>query len=805
MATDRGTGDVAFALRTLARNPGFATIVIATLAIGIGGTTAMFSAVDAVMLRPLPYSQPGRLVRLYQTDVAHPRDRGFVTPVHFLAYRDGMSSFEAAAAIRTYDEQGADVGTGESVRRIRLLPVSADYFDVVRVHPQLGRAFQRDDETGAAVVVLSHHLWEEQFRADPAAIGRTLTMNAVPYTVAGVMPADYADPITPGIDAWVPLDMRPGRDASNADNHYITTIARLRAPIAIAQAQAELDALGVQLSERYPSARDARARLYPLQEDIVGSSSRVLEILLGAVGLVLLLVCVNVANLLLVRSSDRAREFAVRSALGAERGRLIRQMSIESVTLALMGDVAGLGVAKLAMLSIVALGAGAIPRLNDLSLDPRILVFSLAVATLSAVVFGLAPAIRVSRTQPADVLRGQGRSSTGGVAQVRLREWLVVAQVALALVLLVGTGLLLSSLKQLHEVDLGVRPDGVFTFELHLPGARYDSLARARFYDDLPAKLAALRGVRAVGSISRLPSTGPYHVWGTQAMTGPFASTRRGNLGAQQRVIAGDYFKAAGIPLLEGRLFDAHDDATAPLRVIVSKMLANRLFPNVDPIGQRIRPGGRTAEIIGVVGDVSLDNEGAAAPYVYHAHRQFAGDRNWALTQVVATSSTPAGLSDEIRRTVASLDPELVVHRPMMLDEVIGRGAAERVLTTRILAAFAGIAIGLAALGLFGMLSYGVRLRAREFGIRMALGAHASSIRSMVLRQGLVVTAIGVAAGTVSAAGLARLMTSVLFHVRPLDPVVLLGAVGLLTGVAAVAALLPAHRATNVEPKSVLD
>jgi putative ABC transport system permease protein len=805
MSTERGTGDISFALRTIARNPGFAAVVVATLAIGIGATTAVFSAVNAVMLRPLPYSQPGQLVRLYQADVHYPLDKGFLTPVHFLDLRRDLSMVDGVAATLTYDEVGADVGTGNSVRRVRALPVSSDYFEVMRVRPELGRGIRQDEETGATAVVLSHRLWLEQFSGDPSAVGRALTMNGAPYTVVGVMPEQFQDPIVSNVDAWIPVNLTPGRDVSNADNHYFTSIVRLKPTVTIEQAQAELGTLMQRLEQKYPNAKDATAHYVPLHEDIVGSSSRVLEILLGAVGLVLLLVCVNVANLLLVRSSDRAREFAVRSALGAERSRLVRQMAVESVVLALAGDIGGLIVAKLAMRAIVALGAGSIPRLASLSLDPVLLVFSIGVSTVAAILFGLAPAIRVARTQPADVLRGQSRSSTSGVGQVRLREWLVVAQVALALVLLVGTGLLISSLRHLHDLDLGIRSAGVGTFELHLPAARYDSTARAQFYDDLPSRIEAIPGVVAAGGISRLPVTGSYHTWGTTAKTGPLANTRRGNIGANQRVIAGDYFRAMHIPLIAGRVFDAHDDATAPSRAVVSKTLVNELFPGTNPIGQTIRTAGRDYEIIGVVGDVALDNEGTERPYVYHAHRQFAGDRNWSLTQVVETSSAVPDLDERVRKLVQSLDPALVVYKPMLLDDVIGRGEAERVLTARILAAFAGISIVLAALGLFGLLSYGVRLRAREFGIRMALGAHAASIRSMVMRQAVVVTAIGLLFGVAGAAGASKLMTSVLFHVRPLDPVVVLGATTLLASVALVATLLPARRATSVEPRSVLD
>jgi putative ABC transport system permease protein len=797
-------GDVSFSLRTLSRNPGFASVAVLTLAIGIGGTTAVFSAVDAVLLQPLPYQQPGQLVRLFQNDVKHLDDRGFVTPVHYLAFRQRMSSFEATAAVRTYDETGADIGTGDHARRVRLLPTSADYFDVVRVHPQLGRGFNSDEENGAAVVVVSHHLWEEQLHGDVTAVGRTMTMNGKPYTVVGVMPDGFSDPLAGAVDAWVPVDVGPGRDPSNSDNHYFTVIARLRPATPIARAQAELDGVAIALAKQYPDAKDARARLYPLKEDIVGSSSRALEIMLGAVALVLVLVCVNIANLLLVRGSERAQEFALRSALGAERTRLVRQMLIESLTLALAGDIAGLVVARLAMSAIVALGAGTIPRLATLTLDVRLLAFSLVVATGSAVLFGLAPALRVARTQPGDVLRGQSRSTTGGAKQLRLREWLVVSQVALAFVLLVGAGLLLSSFEHIRQVELGVKTNGVLTFELHLPSARYDSTARGQFYDRFAAAVEAIPGVRAAGGVSKLPATGRYHTWGVQAMTGPLANTKRGGGAADQRVISGDYLQAVGIPVLKGRAFGTQDNVAAPNRVLVSKSLADDLFPNADAIGQQIRTGGRVREIIGVVGDVAVDNEGRPQWYVYHAHRQFAGDRNWALTQVIALRDPHQTLQPAIRRLLSSLDPELVMYKPMMLDDVIGNGAAQRVFTLRILMAFAAVALGLAALGLFGVLSYGVRLRAREFSIRMALGAEQGSIRGMILRQGLTVTAIGLAIGIAGALLLSRFMASVLFKVSPLDPFVLGGAVVLMSVVGGLAAYVPAHRATASDPRAAL-
>ncbi len=808
--------DVAYALRNLARNPGFAAVVILTLALGIGGTTAVFSAVDAVLLKPLPFQEPGQLVRVYGHGVQNPGAHNFVTPVHYIEYREQLASLEGLAAILTYNQTGADIGSGDAARRIRTLPTSANYFDVLRVHPTLGRAYQVDGEygtgiednvDGAPMVVLSHDLWEREFRGDPAAIGQSLLMSGRRYEVLGVMPKGFTDPVVGAVDAWVPIDLRQGRDPNEANNHYLSLIGRVRAGVPLAQAQDELDRLSLRLAEQYPSARDERAHFYPLKEDIVGAStSRSLQIMLGAVGFVLLLVCVNVANLMLVRGSERTREFAVRSALGAGRMRIVRQLLAESLTLAVAGALAGLLVARLAMQAIVALGAGNIPRLGGLSFNPWLLVFALVLSGGCAVLFGLTPAIRAARVQPGDALRDQSRANSSGARSLRAREWLVVSQVAIAFVLLVGAGLLLSSFQKISHVELGVHTDGVLTFQLNLPASQYDSTARVNFFESFAEQVAALPGVKAAGGISRLPATGAYHQWGVRALSGPLTgdNDRNGIGGAQNRVVSGDYFRAVGIPVKAGRTFDAGDDSHAPDRVVISQSLAARLFPGTSALGQRLRTGGRESEVIGVVGDVAVTNEGTEDMYVYHAHRQFAGDRNWPLSQVIATTGSPMSLQPKIREILSAADPRLVMYQPALLDEVVGAGAAQRLFIMRILVIFAAIALALSALGLFGVLSYGVKLRAREFGIRMALGAQRQSIGAMVMRQAMTVVAVGVAIGLAAALPLSRLMAALLFRVSPLDPRVIAGSIAFTVLVAAVAAYLPAHRATGVNPRSIM-
>jgi predicted permease len=805
--------DARFALRVLRQRPTFTVTAVLTLALGIGGTTAVFSAVDAVLIKPLPYGQPGRLVRLYYVDTRHKFDRSFVTPVHYLAYRDRMKSFEHLAALNTYGESGGDI-TGDDdgavgARRIHVLSVSREYFDVLRSPMAAGRPFDAQDEASGRAVILSDALWRDRFRRDPSAIGRTLTMNGVPFVITGVMPAGFADPVVIGgaVDAWVPIDLAPGRDLSNTGNHYFTVIGRLRPGVTIAAAQAELDALGVQLSNEYPDTKHTGGSLTPLKEDVVGRSSRALQLMLAAAFAVLLLVCVNVANLLLVRGSERGREFALRGALGAGETRIVRQLLMESLVLALAGDVAGLIVAQLAMRGIVALGGGSIPRLTALSLDPRILGFSILISSACAVACGLVPAIRAGRSDPNETLRGGGgesRASTDGRSHARLRSVLVVSQVALAFVLVAAAGLLLASVRRLRDLDLGIRAEKVLTFELHLPEARYDSTARARTYEEVARRLESIPGVSAAGGVSKLPATGHYNVWGVRALSGPIAGTAQDNIEAENRAISGDYFKAAGIRIVAGRAFNAGDVPSARRRVIVSHSLAKRLYPGVDPIGQTISAGNASCEIVGVVSDVSVDAEGLAEDFVYHPHTQFAGDRNWALAQVVSTTTSPEAIEADVRRVVAAMDPQLVMYHPISLAEAIGRGEAQRTFTLRLLASFAAMSLGLAALGLFGVLSYGVKLRSREIAIRVALGAEVGAIRRMVLRQGMALTLIGMAIGLVGALATSRLMASLLFRVSPVDPRILAGAAVSLIVVGGLAAYLPASRASSVDPRTAL-
>ena len=798
--------DLRYALRQLRHSAGFAGVVVATLGLGIGGATAVFSVVQAVLLAPLPYEAPGQLVRFYQQEPDKPDTRSVLAGTHFTFLRDHASAFEDVAAIANYRETGLDLLANGRAERINVLRVSSGYFDVLRSKPRLGRGFDREDERGTLRVVLSDAAWRTYFGGDPSIVGATIRMNGRSCEVAGVAPPDFEDPIAPGVAAWIPYDLAGD---TYEENNSLTAIGRLRNGVALEQAQAELATLTPPMRERWRAARRSAIVAAPLHEELVASARGPLNLLFAAVGLVLLVACVNVANLALVRATGRVHEFAIRAALGSGRPRLARQLLVESLVLAFLGGAVGLGLAAFGVQVLQAIGRDALPRLHDVGLNGEVMLFAVAVMTVTGVAFGIVPALRLARTSPVEALNQQSRSATGTRGLARLRGALAAAQVALALTLLAGAGILFASFHGLQQVDVGVRVEGILTFEVNLPTSRYDETRRASFQEELAGALETIPGVTAAGAISRLPATGSYHPWNTQIRTGPLAGLPidRSRFAMQQRVVSGDLFAALQIPILAGRNFDARDDARAPRRAVVSANFAHVAFPGMphrSVIGQGISAAGRNLEIIGVVGDVALDVYGAPTMVVYHPHRQFAGDRNWALTQVIATERSPQELLGDVGREVGRFDPELVVYRPATLAEVLDRGKSRERFALVLMGTFAAIALALAALGIYGVIAYGVRQRSTEIGIRIALGASGGHVRRLVFRQAAAIVAVGVAVGLGGAFILGRWLEALAFGIAPSDPRILTASAATLALVALVAAWVPAQRAARVAPRAAM-
>jgi putative ABC transport system permease protein len=800
---EQGAQDLRYAVRQLRHSAGFASVVVATLGLGIGGTTAVFSVVQAVLLAPLPYEEPGQLVRFYQQEPDNPATRGVLAGTHFKFLREHARAFEDVAAIGNYRETGLDLLREGRAQRLRVLRVSSGYLGMLRAHPRLGRDFDRDDETGTHRIVLSDAAWRTHFGGDPAIAGASIRLSGELYEVAGVAPPDFEDPIAPDVAAWIPYELAKDTDEQNTS---LTAIGRLRNGVNLVQAEAELATLVRPMRERWPAARKSAIVATPLQQELVASARGPLHLVFAAVALVLLIACVNVANLALVRATGRVHEFAVRAALGSGRSRLARQLLVESLVLAFLGGVVGLALARAGIRLLQALGREALPRLDQVGLNADVLLFAVVATAATALTFGIAPALRLARTSPVEALRQQSRSATGSQTLARLRSGLAAVQVALALTLLAGAGVLLASLYRLQQVDLGVRVERILTFEINLPSSRYDQTRRASVQEELARRLETIPGVTAAGGISRLPATGNYHPWNTQIRTGPLAGLPldRSRFAMQQRVVSGNLFGAFGIPLLAGRSFGARDDARAPGRAVVSANFVRVAFPGVPyegAVGQRIAVGGREIETIGVVGDVALDVYGTPTMVVYHPHRQFAENRNWALMQVVATGGPPKELLSRVRQEVARMDPELVVHRPAPMTDVVGRGASRERFALVLMGTFALVALGLAALGLYGVLAYAIRQRSMEIGIRVALGATAAQMRALVLRQAGGVVSLGVVAGLAGALVLGRWLDALAFGIAPSDPRILIASAVVLALVAFVAAWLPAQRAARVEPR----
>lgn len=794
--------DLRFALRQMIKKPGFAIIAVLTLSLGIGANAAIFSVLDAVVLSPLRFPEPERLVRIYEADSeSSVPGIGYHTVPDFLDMRRDVQGIEHLAAIYTYREAGRDLTDGDVPRRIQVLPTSAHYFEVWGIAPLHGRGFTVDEERDDAnVAILSYGLWQSHTGGDPNVLGTTIRLDGAAYTVVGVAPAGFRDVAGGDVDAWVPLDLREGE--YSRQNHFLSLIGRLERGVSVEQAQTYVSAINARLVEEHDEIADTQLmRVVSLHEDVVGSADTMLRILMGAAGLVLLIACVNVANLFLARSLGRRREIAIRSALGSGRGRLVRQFFAESLLVAAMAGLAGLVVAHLGVRFLLSISPDAVARAQEVGLDGRLLLFAAAVTVLTALVFGLVPAVRGSRVDLTADLREGSRGAAGGRGSTRVRTALVATQVALALVLLIGAGILIKSFSALQSQDYGFDPSDLLTFEVHLPDARYeDPVLRVDFHQRFHEKLRAIPGVAGVAATSWLPAAGPYHDWGFRY------EDADGELqweGSQMRIIEGDYFETMGIPLLAGRTFDAGDGEDAPPVMIISETAAGIAFPDGGALGQQFYSADTVRTIVGIVPDVAYDARGSRKSKIYIPHTEYGDDRNWALIQVVKTR---AGLEilPQVRAELDAIDPELVIYRARTMEQVLGRHMESERFALTLMGIFGGVALLLAAIGVYGILSYSVSQRTREFGIRMALGATTSAVRRRVLAQGATLAGIGLLAGLLGAFWLSRLLRSMVFGVSVTDPMIFGLVTACLALVALAAGYVPARRATRVTPMQAL-
>jgi len=801
--------DLRFGVRMLAKNPGFALIAVLTLALGIGANTAIFSVINAVLLQPLPFADAGRLVTVWNVNTKQGGDGFQVSYPDFNDWRAQQQSFDRMAAFRTRDF--TLTGVGEAVR-LRGATVTADLFPLLGVTPRLGRVFTpEEDKAGNHAAILSDALWRTRFKADPNVVGRTVSINSQSYTIVGVMPPKFTFPINSDpAELWIgaAVGNEGGRGAltNQRGNHAIEVIGRLMPGVSVAQAQAEMSRIAQALDQQHPGENpDMGALVVPFFERVVGDVKFALLLLLGAVGCVLLIACGNVANLLLARAAARQKEVAVRAALGANRWRVVRQLLVESVLLALLGGVAGLLVAWWGTDLLLKLVPGGLPRVTETSLNARVLAFTLLVSAATGVLFGLVPALHSSKFDLVTVLKEGGRGTGDGGRGNRTRSVLIVAQIAVAFVLLVSAGLLVGSFWRLQQVNPGFDPKNVLTFRVSLPVTRYAQNEQIEnFYQRLTSRVGALPGVTSVSAISVLPLSGQNSGVGFAIEGVPTDPNKPFPHDTFLRVVRQGYFSTMGIPLVQGRDFDARDTLLGNQVVIINETLARRHFPGQNPIGRRINPsfavdqrGIQWREIVGIVKDVhhaSL-NEGAdEESYVPHAQAP-----NNTITMVARTGNDPKNLIASVRREVAALDSELPVFNVRTLEETLSRSVAQPRFNTLLLATFAAVALLLTAIGLYGVIAYSVAQRTHEFGIRLALGAGARNVLMLVIGQGMKLALIGVGIGLVGALALTRLMANFLFGIGTSDPLTFAGIALLLLFTALLACYIPARRATKVD------
>jgi putative ABC transport system permease protein len=794
--------DLRYAARILWKNPGFTAVAVIALALGIGANTAIFSVVNTVLLRPLPYKDPEQLVMVWEDASRHGYPRDTPAAANFVDWRDQNSVFSSMAAIADGNFNLTGVGNPE---RLKGRLVSASLFPLLGVEPQLGRVFTAaEDQAGAqGVVVLSHRLWQRRFGGDPAILGKTLTLNDEVHTVVGVMPARFKFPENDD-ELWVPIALT-AQQAANRNRHYLQVVARLKPGVTLAQAQSEMTTIGARLQQQYPQSNaDLGVALTSLQEHLVGDIKPALLILLGAVGLVLLIACANVANLLLARAAIRQKEIALRVALGARRWRLLRQFLTESVLLATLGGILGLAIAYAGLLLLGSFIPESISQAREISLDLKVLGFTLGVSLLTGFIFGLAPAIQALRMNQSETLKEGGRDSVTGRSGKRVRGLLVTAEVAVSLVLLIAAGLLINSFLRLRNIDPGFKVDHLLTMKIELPEPKYEAFERrAGFYTDLLQRVQSIAGVRSAAVTTNLPLYRQGNSISVRLEGRPDPPPGQ-ELIVVTRIISPAYFETMSIPLLAGRQFTDQDTETTPNVVVISETMARRFWPGEDAIGKRLA-GGRVRsdadwiQVVGIVKDVrQFELNAEPRPQMYLSYRQ--ADFFAPEDLVVKTDVEPASMAAAVRTAVWEIDKDQPVSNIKTMEEILGDSIARQRFSMLLLGIFAGVALLLAAVGIYGVMSYSVAQRTHEIGIRMALGAQTGAVLKLAVGYGLKLVVAGVLIGLVAAFVLTRLMSTLLFGVTPTDPATFALISLLLVGVAAIASYIPARRATKVDP-----
>jgi putative ABC transport system permease protein len=801
--------DLLFAFRQMGRRPAFTAVVMLTMALGIGANAAIFSVLDAILLRPLPYSHPEQLIKVWSHfgGIGLPNDQMSVSPPEFRDFQQLNHSFTDLAAIGS---GSVNLGVKGSPQRVVGASVSPSLFPMLGVQALTGRTFLKEEAQPGRdnEILLSYGLWRRVFAANPKVVGSTVDINGMPMSVVGVMPAGFAYPDQTEI--WGPLAFSPDDLSENSrGEHGLEVLARIKPGFSLAQVQSDMARVARTMIEQHQSYPYGKFGfgiiLHPLLEETVGDVKTTLLMLMAAVGLVLLVACANIANLLLVRSAERQRDMETRMALGASGWRLARQLLTESVVLAFAGGLLGLAITPLALRGLVAIAARSLPRAVDTSIDAQALALTAVISLATGILFGLAPALQAGRKGSFDLLKG-GRS-TEGRRPKRLRAALVICETAFSLLLVAAAGLLMRSFAQILKVDPGFRPAGVLTLRVGLPNTTYSKPEQIYgFYNELIGRVQRLPGVRYAGAISALPLSGQGNS-GTTTIDTQSVPLEDTTPEADKRVVTQDYFKAMGIPLVRGRFFEARDSATAPQVVIIDESLAQRYWPNQDPIGKRLHTGGLGtkapwATVIGVVHDVrNRTLEARSRIEVYWPLNQ---SPDGGMTLAVLTSGNPMNLAPTIQREVSAIDPDLPVYSVHTMTEVMGDSLERRRLALILLAVFAGLALVLAAVGIYGVMSYGVGQRRMEIGLRMALGADRGQVMGMVIQDGMVNIAVGLALGVILALSLTRLISGMLFAVRTFDPLALGGAALLLSAAALIAILIPARGATMVNPAITL-